>query len=129
MAYIIGRHWCRHILTKKNLDEQYKNIDRNNTTNLSGIEKGVVKSLGTIDLDLKIGDFLVPHIFYIVHESFPIQCDGILGMDFITKYNCILDFHHGNHSFCIRPKNVHMDTVLLPATSEVIRQVLLTTSE
>lgn len=87
-------------------------------TIISGIGKGTIKSLGSMQLDLKIEIFLIPHEFQVVHRNFPIPCDGIQGIDFIKKYNCVLEFSEDQDWFIIRP-----------ARSEVISRVCLVTNE
>lgn len=118
---------------------EYKKINKYKITTISGIGEGTIQSLGTTHLELCNKYYFIPHEFHVVHENFPIPCDGILGMDFIKHYNCILDFNETQDWFILRPQNVrdgvHIpilhystnDTILLPARSEVIRQVRLNT--
>lgn len=44
--------------------------------------KGIRKSLGLTYVDLNMFNLLVLHKFYIVHQSFPIQCEEILEINF-----------------------------------------------
>ena len=109
-------------------------INTNRITTLSGIGQGKIRSIGTTFFDLKFKNCLIPHYFHVVHNDFPIPCDGILGMDFFRKYNCILEFSKDHDYLILRPHNItqHIeipitntchDDITLPARSEVIRQV------
>ena len=82
---------------------------------------------------MKIKYFIVAHYFQVVQNNFSIPCDGIIGMDFIKKYNCILDFNYENDYFILRPSNLthsisipityEQNEIVLPPRSEVIREV------
>lgn len=125
----------------KQFNKEYSQLIKSNTTIISGIGEGTTKSFGSIDLDLQIDKFLIPHDFQVVDRNFRIPCDGILGMDFIKKYNCILDFNEHHDWLILRPNNFHCNiqvpiifsdvnhNILLPARSEVIRKVHITTNE
>lgn len=121
--------------------KEYNNINFSNISNITGVGQGTIQSIGTVDLDIRIQDVLVPHEFHVVPENFPIPCDGIIGIDFIKKYNCVLEFQNNKDWFTIRPNNfsrqisvpithnLDSNTLLLPARCEVIRQVKLLTNE
>lgn len=86
-----------------------------------------------INTEIQTGKFVIPHNFHVVNFEFPIPCDGILGIDFIKKYNCQLDFKPNEDWFILRPNNLKYpisvpitynagnNTTLLPAKSEVVR--------
>jgi len=71
----------------------------------------------------------------LVDSNFSIPYDGIIGIDFIKKFNCQLDFKPSEDWFIIRPQNLNYpiyvpityspgnNTVLLPARSQVIRKI------
>lgn len=116
-------------------------INTNRISTLSGIGQGKIKSIGTTHFDLRYKNFLIPHTFHVVNDDFPIPCDGIIGMDFIKKYNCVLDFNEDFDCLVLRPPNFPQqieieitntcnEHLTLPARSEVIRHIkLLTTSQ
>lgn len=56
--------------------KEYNNINFSNISNITGIGQGTIQSIGTVDLDIRIQDVLVPHEFHVVPENFPIPCDG-----------------------------------------------------
>lgn len=125
----------------KQFNNDYYRLNTSHITTISGIGQGTIKSLGSIQLDLRVNNFIIPHEFHIVHGDFPIPCDGILGMDFMKRYNCMLDFSGDNDCFILRPQNFHSDihmpiaysgihdNILLPARSEVIRRVQIISNE
>jgi len=114
-------------------------LNPKNTTNISGIGQGTIQSLGTLHLEMCIANAAIPYEFHIVPDNFPIPGDGIIGLDFIKKYNCILEFHDQEDWFTLRPKNfrninipiIHSldNEIILPARSEVIRKIQLTSTD
>lgn len=74
-------------------------------------------------------------------SQFAIPCDGILGIDFIRKFNCQLDFKQSEDWLIIRPNNLKFpinipityssgnNSILLPARSQVIRKIELDSKE
>lgn len=52
---------------------------------------GNIHSKGYVYLKLKVNDIELTHKFY-VFENLPCRTDGIVGQDFLSKYNCILNF-------------------------------------
>lgn len=52
---------------------------------------GNVHSDGYVYLKLLVGNTEITHKFY-VFKNLPCRTDGILGQDFLSKYNCILNF-------------------------------------
>lgn len=73
--------------------------------------------------------------------QFAIPYDGIIGIDFIKKYNCQLDFKQSEDWLIIRPNNLKFpiyvpitfssgnNSILLPARSQVIRKIQLNSKE
>lgn len=82
-----------------------------------------------------IEDHLFEHQFQIVDNDFPVPSDGILGLDFLQKYNCKLDYDQDNWKLILRPNFLNFDIVLpisntynnnafiLPPRCEVIRRI------
>lgn len=110
-------------------------IDKNFTTNISGIGESVVRSIGTIRTGLIIENIILEHTFHIVDDSFNVPSDGILGLDFIRKYNCILDYRKNNNMLVLRPNNFKGNVLVsiydtprpnslsIPARSQVVRKI------
>ena len=121
----------------KQINSIQENINTNRIRTLSGIGQGKIRSIGSIHFDLKFENYLIPHDFHVVRDDFPIPCDGIIGMDFIRKYNCILDFNENYDYLILRPNNLKHnieiplsntcnENITLPARSEVIRYIKIT---
>ena len=82
---------------------------------------------------------MVTHKFHVVHNDFSIPCDRINGMDFLTQFNCKIDFMKNKEYLFLRPPNFQTlaipiqntcnnNYIVLPARSQVIRKVLLNTN-
>lgn len=65
---------------------------------LSGISPETkVKTLGTCELKLLLKPgIIIEHTFHVVDDNFPIGNSGVLGNDFLQKYN--VDISYGNNS-------------------------------
>jgi len=76
-----------------------------------------------------------------VNLQFAIPFVGILGIDFIKKFNCQLDFQPSENWLIIRPNNLKFplyvpitfssdkNSILLPARSQVIGKIQLNSKE
>jgi len=78
-------------LLKENSDN-FQNIQDNHIINIQGISQEVTKSKGLTSIEIQTSKYIIPHDFHIVNMQLAIPCDGILGIDFITRYNSQLDF-------------------------------------
>jgi len=73
--------------------------------------------------------------------QFAIPCDGILGIDFIKRYNCQLDFKPSEDWLIVRPNNLKHpiyvpiayssgnNSLILPAKSQVIQKIEINSEE
>ncbi len=116
-------------------------INVNNKCKINGIVEGLVQTLGSIDTNLSIDGIQFKHQFQVVDNNFPVPSDGIIGLDFIKKYNCILDFNQENWKMILRPSflsyklilpistSLNKNSLILPARCEVIRKVNLKSKE
>lgn len=111
-------------------------VNKSRITTISGIGQGVISSLGCARMEIGAENYLVTHDFHVVRDNFPIPCDGLLGMDFIKEFNCILDFQRGQDWFIMRPHGfpdiaVRMthtcggNSVVIPARSQVVRRITI----
>jgi len=78
-------------ILKENSDN-FQNIQDNHIINIQGIIQEVTKSKGLTSIEIQTSKYIIPHDFHIVNMQLAIPCDGILGIDFITRYNSQLDF-------------------------------------
>lgn len=111
-------------------------INKNFKCKISGISDSHVTSYGISKKNLYIDNIVLEHQFHIVDTHFPVPACGILGLDFITKYNCILDYGD-QWKLIIKPTNISKNLILpihnapsedcltLPARCEVIRHINL----
>lgn len=100
---------------------------------ISGVAEGLVPTIGFVNSKLYFGNSYLTHKFFVVGENFPIPCDGILGLDFLEKYNSSL--HYGKEwKLFLRPSfnrtieiRVHETpdgcSMVIPSRCEVIREV------
>ena len=90
---------------------------------------------------MSTGKFIIPHNYHLVEQNFPIPSDGIIGIDFIKKFNCLLDCTHTSDTLILRPDNLNFpinipithtcdnNATILPARAEVVRQIKLESTE
>ena len=102
---------------------------------ISGVGEGSTETIGRTKAELICEDIAFKHNFYLVANEFPIPCDGILGLDFIKSFNCILDFNEGKDFIVLRPfdfpENVaipilsspNKNSMTLPARCETLRKI------
>lgn len=83
-------------------------IDSTNIVKIKGVTSGSVESFGTISSNLIVNGSLIPHIFHIVDDKFPIPTNGILGKDFLRNYRCNLDYDSKILSFQHEKNEFHI---------------------
>ena len=76
---------------------------------LLGIDKTPVYTLGSSEVKFSILNNFFEQTFQIVTEDFPIDFDGILGLDFIDKYKLKLDHSNSKISLFINDKEKYFD--------------------
>lgn len=116
-------------------------MDMNDKCKINGIVDGLVETLGSVDACLLIDNVEFQHHFQIVSEDFPVPADGILGLDFITKYNCSLDYGSEDWKMTLQPdflsyvisipvsNSLYKSSLILPPRCEVIRKVHFNSTE
>lgn len=101
--------------------------------NITGITDKHITSLGVADAKIIGNNFSIYHPFHVVPNSFHIPVDAILGKDFFKTYECIIDYNDKTLSFWLGDHKIsipietgpQVDTIVVPARSEVIRQFKL----
>ena len=107
-------------------------IDINKLSTITGIGEGAISVVGEIVGELYWN--IITFDFKVLPDDFPIPCDGILGLDFIKHFNCILDYKDNDNILILRPLNynhikipINLSTsnysMILIARSEVIRKL------
>lgn len=120
-------------------------INSNSISNIQGIKKGYVQTLGLTNSRILIDNFDINHSFHVVDNEFPIPADGIMGLDFIRNFKCQIDYE--NWRLTIRRNNFHDKLTIpiydqpstnsndnenvfaIPARCEVVRRVNIITDD
>jgi len=125
---------------KENSDN-FQNIQDNHIINIQGISQEVTKSNGLTSIEIQTSKYIIQHDFRIVNMQSAIPCDGILGSDFIKRYNCQLDFKPSEDWLIIRPNNLKYpiyvpiayssgnNSLILPARSQDVRKIEINSEE
>ena len=58
---------------------------------LRGINEFPISTLGHCIINIEFNSGLIPHKFFVVNDDFPIKSDGILGLDFLTKHEAVIN--------------------------------------
>ncbi len=106
-------------------------INKNNIVNINGVTRDTIFSLGTVYVKLFFNDIVVCHEFHMVPDDFNIESDGIIGKDFIKKYDCILNFRKGFFTIYVGNNKTLVpilegpdnDSFVIPPRCETIRRV------
>lgn len=77
-------------------------INRMNKTCITGITPNKIFTYGTVLARINFGKFFVNQIFHVIPSFCRIPYDGLIGNDFMHRFNCILNY--GNSSFVIRSR-------------------------
>lgn len=98
--------------------------------NIKGITHDSLQSLGTIFVNLNFNNDVIEHEFHVVPDAFNIDCDGIIGKNFLIEHKCKIDYSKMTFSI---PSESNSATILkisnspdgisitIPPRSEVIR--------
>ena len=81
-------------------------VNKKNIRTLLGISNHPIKTLGEINLEITIGPNIILHNFHIVTDTFPVEANGVIGNDFLTKNNAILNY--GSCKFIINNHPMEM---------------------
>ena len=104
-------------------------IDTSKALSLQGISENATTTLGQCLVDIVINDNIVTHLFQVVKSDFPIPYDGILGRDFLNRFQCAIDFKKKNISsyvnskLCIWPFFYVDDSLTVPARAEAVHRI------
>jgi Retroviral aspartyl protease./Reverse transcriptase (RNA-dependent DNA polymerase)./Integrase core domain. len=103
-----------HVLLKPtNIDSRYR-------IQIQGITRDTVSSLGNISSKLYLNaDTLINQQFQVVHSSFPIPADGILGKDFIKANRCTLDFNSMYLTVCNDNRYLNLPLIQETTTTHI----------
>ena len=104
---------------------------------ISGITNGIISSIGKSTINFFANtENRLSHEVHIVDSSFPIPTDGILGIDFLLKYACVLNFDtfemtvkSHNSTFSVPICNSFQGKLFLPRRCETIHKMNLNIHE
>lgn len=112
-------------------------MDSGNVINIKGITNDSIHSYGTTYVTLNMNTDSVTHEFHIVPDDFNVDCDGIIGKDFLAAYKCRIDY--SDMSFRIqsgRCANIFKisdspdgNFITIPPRCEVVRQFKINASK
>lgn len=104
-------------------------LNQSEVITIKGITEGTIASCGTIIANIFIQGYSIEHKFHIVPNEFNIPAEGILGKDFLKRFNCIMDYN--NMTLTLKLSNdtlsipiletPHDNIILLPTRCEVFR--------
>ena len=87
------------LLKESSLLSNY-NLDKSNILELRGITEQYVYTLGVLILKINLkNNKTLEHPFYIIPESVPVKHDGLLGRDFLLKYEAKMNYEDEILSF------------------------------
>ena len=74
---------CANMLSMHVAEKLNVHVNRQDTNTFEGIGRGIVRTLGTVILDLLVGNFLIPAEFHLMNG---LPADGIIGVEFLKKH-------------------------------------------
>lgn len=112
-------------------------LNKSRIIEIKGITHDSLRSLGSMDIELLMDDEEISHEFHIVTDNFNIDCDGIIGKDFLAAYKCRIDYSnntfsvHTAHSANVLKISNSLDgtTMTIPPRCEAIRQFKIDSAE
>ena len=92
---------------------------------LVGITGHKVYTIGKIQATIELGKHKIKHPIYVVKDDFPLEYDGILGLDFLRKQQVTCDYNQ--KKLTIRDVTLkfksYQQTVLKPRSETIVRAV------
>uniref|UniRef100_A0A6P7FR39 Dynein heavy chain 7, axonemal-like n=1 Tax=Diabrotica virgifera virgifera TaxID=50390 RepID=A0A6P7FR39_DIAVI len=119
-------------ILKSSQDFLKEHVKPNTKAKIKGVTKGELQTVGEVETTLEVKGSRFEHIFQLVEPSFPIPTDGIIGRDFISNFQCILDnanlkMHIKEDNDCYISTNIldNIDngTIIIPPRCEIYRVV------
>ncbi|KAL4134678.1 hypothetical protein QTP88_006404 [Uroleucon formosanum] len=98
-------------------------VDETQSYQLKGINEYLVRTLGSVNLNLNLGTETLTTKFQVVHDDFPIPHEGILGSPFLAE-NCIAIDYYSSKIF-----QINTDPLTLSLRSETIVPIASTRPE
>lgn len=88
-------------------------IQEDKRIRLKGIDRDAnpTTTIGCAHLTFEIGHKRVYHILHVVPDNFPIQCNGVIGSDFLSKTNSIISYQENKIRICDIDINIEHDNI------------------
>lgn len=116
------------ILRHSKIDNDAR-IDRSDIIFIKGITSETLSTIGTCMVQIYFSETTIQHLFHIVSDHFDINADGIIGKDFLTKFNCHINFETMtitiNNSDIPKILSINRNTnneITIPARTETTEQ-------
>ena len=92
---------------------------------LAGITGHKMHTIGSMQAHIKLGEQVLEHTMYVVKDDFPMEYDGILGLDFMKKHRVVCDYDKqklkiAGVSFKLRPCG---KITLQPRSETIVRAI------
>lgn len=104
-------------------------INRNDIIRIKGVTQDSLNSLGTVELILHIDNDEMAHEFHVVPDEFNIDCDGIIGKDFLLQYRCKVDYETMTFTISNKYRNIlrimngpDEKTMVIPPRCEIVKK-------
>lgn len=105
----------------------------NEKCTLTGINENLIQTIGSTIVQIRLpNNSIIHHKFQVVNDNFPIPTDGLVGRDFLTQYQCIINYDTWTLSCICQSQMVELTIedsirgeIVLPPRCEVYRQVLV----
>lgn len=104
---------------------------------IKGVTDHIIRSLGSTNSTLNINGFELTQKLYIVPDEFNIPSDGILGKDFLKRFQCTINYSNMTLTIHTDIRKIILNilegpednTIVIPPHCEVIRNFIITTKE
>lgn len=118
---------------KENVLNSIVRVNDNNIINITGIGNTNTSTIGTVDAEIYLNNVSCRHTFHVVYNNFSIPCDGILGLDFIKKFDCEINYSE-NPKLQVKVNNYFINipisyspwlsnVMTIPPRCEVVRKI------
>lgn len=118
------------VIKIKNLENEVPVYEK--TIAMRGITQQEITAIGLIIGHIKVDYKYITHDFYAVQDDFPIQQDGILGLDFLQKYGADIDLKNNRLTalgYTWRITSSTFRTTLKPRTETIVQVVTTDNTE
>lgn len=87
---------------RNNTNRNNTHLDTTEIIEITGVSRNPIYTLGTTKVEIQFNKFKITHKFHIVPNEFNIPSQGIIGRDFNTLYNCILNYGEQTYTIATR---------------------------